>query len=374
MRPCVQALLRPLLVARAPMVELGVAPLVEVPALPPHRGESWLAALAALLAHHGEQVSCAWLAGVSGAAWRTAWRADYPWCPSSLEVYPHDPFDALSDALGLRWRRHCGLGFLKSLELIRARLALGRPVLTAGLYGAAEWSVVVGVGELKYLPGRLHDEPPQPSLTITARTPFDQDGCATLEAGPWCGWLPAAGEAARWGRVPLIWLHGRDAPPLDRPAVLRTALTRAVAAAGAASTGLYRHGSAAYALWQEALRDTAAFETLTPEELDRRAWVDAECAGRLSAARLDGLAFLAEVGPAVSDSAGRRLLALAGREYHAAASELAELARLWLVRGEPSGVPLANPERRALAVEHLTAAAGHERVGAAYLARVLGRL
>lgn len=375
MRSYVQAVLRPLLVAPAPTVALGLPPLPGVPPVEPYRGEGWLAAAAALLARAGREADYETLAAVSGAAWRVAWRRDWQWCPSALEIYPSDPFQAVGAALDVVWRRRSGQGFLKALELMRGQLALGQPVLTSGLRGLAEWSVVVGIGELRYLPGRLSDEPPRPVVAVTARTPYDLDSeYARLEVGPWAGWLPGESHTLVWGTAPLLWLHTVGGAPPSAAELLPLVLAQALHAQRAAESGCYALGAAAYAAWAEALDDAAVFESIPPEELERRAWVDAETARRLSSARGSAMTFLAQSEPLLPAGAPRRLLALAAREYHGAALALAALARMWLVKGEPSALALANPERRRNAAAHVRSAAGHERLAAAYLERALARL
>ncbi|NUP99705.1 MAG: hypothetical protein HUU35_07615, partial [Armatimonadetes bacterium] len=226
MRSCVQMVMRPLLQAARPTVELGLPPLTGVPPLDPEVEESLCAAVGSLLAYHGFQLDSDWLMGVSGAAFRLGWRTDLLCCPSALSVYDRNPFTALGRALGASFRSRSGQRFERALELVRKQLALGRPLLTSGLLGEAQWAVILGVSSLEYQPGRHYYDPPIPIVQLTVRLP-DETEPRRVSLTAWSGCLPGRAQGPLWQPTPLVWIECPQ-PALDPAAVLREALCGAV--------------------------------------------------------------------------------------------------------------------------------------------------
>ncbi len=373
MRSCVQILLKPLLRAETPTVELGLAPLPDVPPVVPGCGEPLFDVVEALLRYHGVETDPIWLMGVSGAAFRLAWRSDLVCCPSALHVYDSDPFDTVGRAVGVAWRRRGGLTFERALQLVRRQLALGRPVLTSGLQTAAEWTLVVGIGSLEYRPGRWHNDPLVPTVGLTTRSRADDGGRYTnVVANPWSGYSPGPPGHRLWCRTPLVWIE-HACQPAEPGQVLRDALQRAVGADGA-GWGPYVCGVAAYRAWIELLRADPAADDLREAELQRRAWANAFIAERLSAARTDAVRFLEAAAGELASRPARRLLALAAREYETVADGLAGVAGRFRPDGVPALGAYLDGAVREQSVTQLGQCYRAEKLALGYLAKALGRL
>ncbi|MBI2298991.1 MAG: hypothetical protein HYU66_08620 [Armatimonadetes bacterium] len=375
MRACTKALLRPLILAGAPATDLGLAPLYGVPAMDPSRAESCHAALVSLLRFHGRRVDYDDLLGLSGAAFRIDWRRDLWWCPSALQVYLNDPFETLAGCLGVRFSRRFGQPFPKALELVRKQLVLGRPVLTSGLRGRAEWGIVVQVGSLTWQAGRHYDDPPNPTVRLAVRTQEDPvEEYSRVEATRWWGYHPGPPQRELWVATPLAWIEDIGQAP-DPARLVKPALQRAVRMGHAPASPSFQRGNAAFDAWVAALRDDAENADLPPMEAARRAWDNSFMAWRLAAARRSAVAFLAHQAELVDEDAAVRLMALAGREYEGAA-ELFETLSLAFddEQGEASWERFIAPAARREAAELLMQTQRREKTAQAYLLRAVRRL
>ncbi len=370
MRACVQTLLQPLLRASEPTTELGVAPLVGVPAFDPAAADPLHAVLGAVLAYHGRALEAPLVAAATGAAGQVAWRGDYQCCPGAVCAAADDLLGRLGRVAGVVWRQRSGLSFAQSLALLRRQLALGRPVLTCGLTGDAAWSVILGVSPLTWRRGRRPDEPPVPWLTVTARVAGEPAGGLVREVTAWSGYVP--GRATRiWDRLPLAWIETVGERP-DEATQRRLAVESLVAEP--AVGGPYRRGAAAYEAWVAGLREQPEIEVAPDEELDRQAAGHAHLAARFAALRRAALAFGDHAALTTPNRAAARLLALAAREYAGCAHHLQAVADAFpaaeAVRREAYR---AAPWREGLA-RSLTEAQRHDALAAGFLRRALGHL
>jgi hypothetical protein len=259
--------------------------------------------------------------------------------------------------------------------VIRNQLALGRPVLTPGLLGKAEWNVVVAVSSLQYRPGRWHDDPPVPFVRVTARTPEDPgDDYTWVDTAPWSGYCPGPHTRHLWSTAPVAWVHAVGPQPAPEQA-LAAVLDRAVRAGSDHELGSYAGGGLAYDAWAQALTLEAEFEDLPLLELDRRVRENATAAARLRDARRGAVRFLRQSSLLLPALATRRLLALAAREYETAADLASQVVQGFESESsEGRRAAFLDPEVRRSAAALLSQAKLRERTAAAYLVRAWRRL
>lgn len=345
-----------------------------IPRFEPDRAESLFAAMQAVLRRYQVTVDYDDLVAISGAAFRLAWRSDGLYCPSVLHVYPHDPFVTVGEALGVDWRVTAGEAFTAGVETVRQQLERGRPVLTCGLLGHGDWSVIGGVSALDYRQSTWAGEPPIPFITVDARTADDPDERLTrVQVSNWSGYLPGPDAAKLWQPLPLAWVESLGAPP-EWPVVVAASLRRITDMIGCRAGRGYVYGAAAYARWAARLRDEEELGATAEMELERQAWANAWIATRLCAARGSATRFLRRNVPQIENRQARGLLTLAARQWQDVGRMLEDLAALFPVRDDARRAAYLNPKVRAAAAQLLGRCSARERTAVGYLLRAVERL
>lgn len=209
---------------------------------------TYMGALEAALRARGEDVSYAYLMGVSGMAFRLQLHEE--WCPSSPDAgCGFNTTRIAVEAVGYAYEDH-NIKDGKSAEASRAREAVkrsidaGMPVIGLDLKVCPDYGLIVGYakGGKEFLCRTFHDK---------------GDEYSVAEKWPWG--ITFVGEKG-------------DAP--DRRRLLVESLERAVMLARTESFGKYASGFAAYEKWTAELLDDARFEKADEKQMNHaNAWI-----------------------------------------------------------------------------------------------------
>lgn len=225
--------------------------LAGIPRLSFARGEAYTPAgvLRGVAEYLGQDVSYAWLMGISGAAFRLAWSPD--WSLDMVNVVPRDVVAQGASWLSLRAEHHLNEDPGVTWGRIKESIEEGMPVLSCGLAGAPEYCIIAGYRE----------EPRRLQVLSYFRL---EDGYAEVAFRPWQGW-----NFLGFGLTPLVLL--RRVPEPDRGALVKASLEGALELGGyggggrqegGKTTGPAKHffGLAAYEAWHQSLSREEEFK------------------------------------------------------------------------------------------------------------------
>ncbi|MCC7491887.1 MAG: hypothetical protein IT204_06045 [Fimbriimonadaceae bacterium] len=370
MRACVEAMVEPLPSAVAAPAAAPVAPLHGLPTWQPVVLDPWSAGLEVLLRQAGRCVTEADLAVWSGLAWQLAWHRGVPCCHSNLYVLPQEPLTLLANQAGVTLRRRLRQPWAALLRSLRQQLRSGRPVLTAGVPAAGDWSLVGGLGEAGWRHSAWPGEPPTPLAELWLRTPDDRGPALRPHSQTaWAGWWPGP-AATVWARLPLLWVESVQARPAEQPAAV---LRQAVAVLQARDDGPYALGQAAYQAAVAHLEAAADWAAAPVSELSRQAWALFYTARRTAAARGLAASWCDRAAGQAAGAAGR-LLALTARELDEVAAAWRTAAHRWPAQDAGRCAAWLDPAHRAALASDLRRARRREAAATEHLRRAADRL
>jgi hypothetical protein len=238
-------------------------------------GLSFVGCLTALLNHAGRAVSYAYLAGVTGEAFKSHYRYDDPRVCFFSEI---DFFEAATRATGVRFDLRSSGALDQAWARVRAAIDAGRPLLTSH----AEALVITGYrdGAIVFWDEAAQGEPREMALDQFART--------------WSAWYPGA-EMQGF----LTATVGEMGALPDRRAVALQALKQGLSLSRPHWGPRGAHaGSAAYAAFAADLRNTPSRDFAQGRE-----WLGLATVDHLARSKLAAAAFLREISDDLPEAA-----------------------------------------------------------------------